>query len=76
MSYYDPTNPEPGSFICLAVLNTIRTRPGISSEGVAAALPRLPRKRVRQALHVLLWNSRQIRRAEDRSAYWIKESVR
>jgi hypothetical protein len=72
MSYYDPTNPQPGSFTCMAVLSVIRTRPGVSSDEIAAALPRLPRKRVRQSLHVLLWQSRQIRRAKDRSAYWIK----
>jgi hypothetical protein len=73
---FDPTNPEPGSLVCRMVLNVVNARPGISSDGIAAALPRLPRKRVRQALHVLLWRSRQIRRAEDRSAYWIREAVR
>ena len=70
---FDPTCPAPGSLICRMVLAVIERRPGVSSDEIAAALPRLAPKRVRQALCILLKKSKQIRRAKDRSAYWLRQ---
>jgi hypothetical protein len=68
--YTAPDCPHPDSLVVAAVLKIVCEHPGASSDQIAAFIPRLPAKRVKQALHVLANVSKKVWRHRKHSAWY------